>query len=78
MYVDKIKGLSSDFIRGVDISSVVSEYNSGVKYYDFDGNELALTSADGKKSFFDFLKECGVNWVRVRVWNDPTTADGNC
>ena len=77
LYVDKIKGLSSDFIRGVDISSVVSEYNSGVKYYDFDGNELALTSADGKKSFFDFLKECGVNWVRVRVWNDPTTADGN-
>lgn len=77
LYVDKIKGLSSDFIRGVDISSVVSEYNSGVKYYDFDGNELALTSADGNKTFFDFLKECGVNWVRVRVWNDPKTADGN-
>ena len=77
LYVDKINGLSSDFIRGVDISSVVSEYNSGVKYYDFDGNELALTSANGNKTFFDFLKECGVNWVRVRVWNDPTTADGN-
>lgn len=77
LYVDQVNGLTEDFIRGVDISSVVSEYESGVKYYDFDGNELALISENGEKTFFDFLKESGVNWVRVRVWNNPYDADGN-
>lgn len=77
LYVDQVNGLTEDFIRGVDISSVVSEYESGVKYYDFDGTELALTSENGEKTFFDFLKESGVNWVRVRVWNDPYDVDGN-
>ena len=25
---------------------------------------------------FTLLKESGVNYVRLRVWNDPFTADG--
>ena len=40
LYVEKVDGLSSDFIFGVDISSYVAEKGSGVKYYDFEGNEL--------------------------------------
>jgi arabinogalactan endo-1,4-beta-galactosidase len=39
IYVEKIDGISDDFIRGMDASEVLSLENSGVKYYDYDGNE---------------------------------------
>lgn len=69
--VSKISGVDDSFIKGVDISSYLSEVNSGVSYYDFDGNKLS------NQGFFDFLAECGVNYVRLRVWNDPYDCDGN-
>ncbi len=70
LYVEPIEGITDDFIRGVDISSYIAEKDSGVKYYDFDGNEL------DDAGFFNFLADCGVNWVRVRVWNDPYNDEG--
>lgn len=69
-YTD-LNGKKQPFIEGVDVSSYVSLKNSGVKYYDFDGNEL------DDIGYFKFLASCGVNYVRVRVWNDPYDADGN-
>ena len=69
-YTD-LKGRTQQFIEGVDVSSYVSLKNSGVKYYDYDGNEL------DDIGYFKFLASCGVNYVRVRVWNDPYDADGN-
>lgn len=69
--VDKISNLSDDFIEGVDVSSYVSEKNSGVKYYDFEGNEL------DDQGFFNLLHSCGVNYVRIRVWHDPYDENGN-
>ena len=60
-----------DFLKGVDVSSYLSLKNSGVKYYDYDGNEL------GNVEYFTFLKSCGVNYIRLRVWNDPYDSDGN-
>lgn len=77
LYVEQIPGLDEAFIRGVDISSVKAEYDSGVKYYDFDGNELPLTPNAEQGGFFDFLNECGINWVRLRVWNNPCDKNGN-
>lgn len=77
LYVEKIQDLGEDFIHGMDVSSIVSQYESGVKYYDFDGNELVLTPKEGEKGFFEFLRECGVNWTRIRVWNNPYDASGN-
>ncbi|MGN1135541.1 MAG: glycosyl hydrolase 53 family protein [Oscillospiraceae bacterium] len=68
IYVDKIEGLSQNFIRAVDISSVISEEKSGVVYKDFEGNE---------QDIFKTLKQSGVNYVRARVWNDPFDANGN-
>ena len=68
LYVKKIAGLPDDFIMGCDISSVISLENSGVKFYDYAGNENDL---------FDTLKQSGVNYIRVRIWNDPYDADGN-
>lgn len=77
IYVDRVRDLTytdlngekQSFIEGVDVSSYVSLKNSGVKYYDFDGNEL------DDIGYFKFLASCGINYVRVRVWNDPYDAD---
>lgn len=68
IYVDKIDGLSTDLIRAVDISSVISEEKSGVVYKGFDGSE---------QDIFKTLKQSGINYVRVRVWNNPFDAAGN-
>lgn len=64
--VTKVTNLSDAFIMGMDISSVISEFNSGVIYYDFEGNKI-----DNVNAFCQFLKKCGVTTIRVRVWNAP-------
>ena len=68
LYVKKVPNLPEDFIFGMDVSSVIAEENSGVKYYDYDGNETDL---------FRLLAENGINYIRVRVWNNPYDAEGN-
>ena len=62
LYVKKVENLPEDFIFGMDISSVLAEEASGVRYYDFDGNETDL---------FRILADNGINYIRVRVWNNP-------
>lgn len=47
-YTD-LSGKSQAFIEGVDVSSYVSLKNSGVKFYDFEGNELS------DEEYFRFL-----------------------
>ncbi|MBQ9141035.1 MAG: glycosyl hydrolase 53 family protein [Lachnospiraceae bacterium] len=69
--VNKIEGITDDFIRGVDVSSYVSIIDSGASFYDFAGNKL------DDQGFFNLLADSGVNYVRVRVWNDPYDAAGN-
>ena len=75
IYVEPVEGISDEFIRGVDISSLIAEENSGVVFYDEEGNASDLMK---------ILADAGVNWIRVRVWNDPyNTQDvgyggGNC
>lgn len=66
--VQRVEGLSDDFIMGMDASCVPALEACGVKYYDFDGNE---------KDVFQILSENGINYIRVRVWNDPFDANGN-
>lgn len=66
--VEKVVGVSEETIRGVDVSSIISLENSGVKFYDLNGVE---------QDIFKTLSESGVNYIRVRVWNDPYDADGN-
>lgn len=63
-----IKDLPDDFILGMDASSVLVEENSGVKYHGFDGQE---------QDVFKTLSEAGINYIRLRVWNDPYDSDGN-
>lgn len=68
VYVEAVEGISDDFIRGMDASSVLVEENSGVVYYNFDGEE---------QDVFQTLAEAGVNYIRLRVWNDPYDENGN-
>ena len=68
--VEKVPGITSDFIRGADLSSYISLKESGVQFYDYEGNAL------DDQGFFDFLADCGMNYVRVRIWNDPTDENG--
>lgn len=64
----KVENLPDDFIMGMDASSVLAEEASGVKYYNFEGVE---------QDVFKTLAENGVNYIRVRIWNDPYDENGN-
>ena len=68
LYVEKVENLPEDFIMGMDASCVPALEAGGVKYYDHDGNE---------KDVYQILSENGINYIRVRVWNDPFDAEGN-
>ena len=67
LYVKKVDNLSDDFIMGMDASAVPSLEKSGVKYYNFKGEEADV---------YETLSLAGINYIRVRVWNDPYDKDG--
>lgn len=71
VYVERVTGMSDDFITGADVSSYLSIINSGATFYDKEGNKLT------PQGFFDLLAEGGTNYIRVRVWNDPYDEKGN-
>jgi len=57
---------SQTFIKGVDISTFQALEDKGVKF-----------SQDGKtQDLLQILKHNGVNYVRLRVWNNPVEAGG--
>ena len=53
-------------ILGIDASTYLEELSHGAKYYDGD------TQIDP----LDALIENGVNYMRIRIWNDPKSPDG--
>lgn len=75
--VPYVAGSDGDFIRGVDVSSLLSLLNSGVVFRDADGNPLGDSVESQGKAFMTQLADAGVNWVRLRVWNDPYDAQGH-
>lgn len=68
---------NEDFIRGTDVSSLLSVLNSGARFKDWDGNSLGETVEEQGANFMKLLADAGVNWVRLRVWNDPYDAQGH-
>lgn len=68
LYVKKVEGMPDDFILGMDASCVPSLEAGGVRYYDHNGQE---------KDVYAILSENGVNYIRVRIWNDPFDAEGH-
>ena len=67
VFVEKVEGLEEDFILGMDASCGPALEASGVKYYNFDGWE---------QDVFRTLAENGINYIRVRIWNDPFDSSG--
>lgn len=61
-YVRKVDTLPNDFIKGVDVSTLIAQENSGVHYLDAQGNQ---------QDIFTIFKANDVNYVRIRVWNNP-------
>lgn len=55
-----------NFIKGMDLSTLLELERCGAKYYDHGTEEDVLT----------ILKRYGANSVRLRLWNDPYTKDG--
>lgn len=67
LYVKKVENLPEDFIFGMDASCVPALERSGVRYYDFEGNETDV---------YKVLADNGITHIRVRIWNDPYNASG--
>ena len=68
LYVKKVENMPKDFILGIDASCVPSLEAGGVRYYDHEGNE---------QDVYKILAQNGINYIRVRIWNDPYDKNGN-
>jgi len=65
--VNPIPNLPANFIKGADVSMVPEMESLGAKFYDMDGtqmDELAI------------MKKYGINWIRLRIWNNPAKDNG--
>lgn len=56
-----------EWIKGMDISSLLEVERCGGRFYDHGTAKDAL----------DILKSYGTNLIRLRLWNDPFDEDGN-
>jgi arabinogalactan endo-1,4-beta-galactosidase len=67
--INPVSGLENDFIMGADVSMLNDIVKYGGKFYDIG------STAD--EDCLEIMKAHGVNWIRLRIWNDPVTdADG--
>lgn len=55
-----------EYIKGADLSTLLEVERAGGKFYD-EGREREL---------YDILAGYGINYVRLRLWNDPYAPDG--
>lgn len=68
IFVEPVEGLREDTIKGVDVSSLISLEQSGVDFYNNKGETDDL---------LNIFAENGVNYARIRVWNNPYDENGN-
>ena len=66
IHVNPVDGLNPDSIMGADVSMLSEMEANGAKFYE---NGVA-------KDCLQILRDHGVNWIRLRIWNDPTDAKG--
>lgn len=65
--ITKAEDSGDEFIKGMDLSSLEALEDNGVVFYDENNNEIT--------DILSYLAEDkGVNYVRLRVWNNPTTS----
>ena len=58
IFVEPVEDMSEDFIKGMDVSSVISLEESGISYYNRQGE---------KEDLFRILADAGVNYIRTQV-----------
>lgn len=63
--------LPASFMTGGDISSFYALSQAGTVFKDENGKALS------DKEFFKYLKDGGMDWARIRIWNDPYDTSGN-
>ena len=62
IFVDPVPGLSPNFAMGADISTLPHLEEKGFSFYNNGNKNDAMT----------ILNQNGINWIRVRVWNNPS------
>ena len=65
--VHPIPNLPANFIKGADVSMLPELEKLGAKFYDVDGKEM---------DELQIMKNHGVGWIRLRIWNDPKSGPG--
>ena len=60
--VEPVEGLSGAFAMGMDLSTLAVVLQNGGRFYDAAGNRVSV---------FRLLAQNGVNWIRLRLWNEP-------
>ena len=66
VHVNPVSGLNPDSIMGADISMLDQMEASGAKFM-----------VDGvPEDCLQILRDHGINWIRLRIWNDPIDAKG--
>ncbi len=65
--INPIPNLSQDFIKGADVSMLPEMESLGAKFYDIDGTQMDA---------LQIMKNHGINWIRVRIWNNPQDGPG--
>lgn len=89
LFINKISNYNEDSIRGMDVSSYLSimkafeKVKENMKAAGASDSEIArigFKDWNGKvldeQGFFNLLAEAGVNYIRIRVWNNPYDANG--
>lgn len=66
--VNKVENLREDFAMGVDASMVKTVEENGGVYYNEEGKE---------QDVFQIMNQNGVNFFRVRIWNNPENLFGD-
>lgn len=61
------KMVDDTFIKGADVSMLKQIEDCGGKFY-LNGVQMDA---------LEILKYFGINWIRLRIWNDPKDANGN-
>lgn len=57
--------MKKEFMMGADVSSLQAMEDCGASYFDLDGTE---------RDALEILKYHGVNYIRLRLWNEPETS----
>ena len=63
-HVNAAHAAQTEFIKGMDLSSLEAIEDAGGIFYDENNNQITNILA--------YVKSKGVNYVRLRVWNNPT------